>query len=160
MQFAENFEEIVSAFQKCNVDFILCGGFAVNLHGYNRNTSDLDLWINPIIENKEKVFNALLLLKFSKEQASNIDDIDFTKPFAFKIGYDPIDIDVFNYITGVKYADAGREKVEFIYSDTLKVYYISLKDLILNKMLAGRPKDKLDVEELQRIIILKKENNI
>ena len=104
----------------------------------------------PIInENKEKVRNALILLGFNNEQAKNLDTIDFTQPFAFKIGHEPIDIDVFNHITGVKYTDAEKEKVEFIYSDTLKVHYISLKDLILNKMLAGRPKDKLDVDELQ-----------
>ena len=46
--------------------------------------------------------------------------------------------------------------IPFKFSDTLTVNYISLKDLIVNKMLTGRPKDKLDVEELQKIEKLRK----
>ncbi len=92
MSIANNFEEILLAFNNSKVEYMLSGGFAVNYHGFNRSTSDLDVWVKPIEENKTKV---------------------------------------------------------------KKVNYISLKDLIVNKMLTGRTKDKLDVEELQKISVLK-----
>ena len=48
MNFTENFEEIVSAFVNNNIEFMIAGGYAVNLHGYERNTGDIDIWINPV----------------------------------------------------------------------------------------------------------------
>jgi hypothetical protein len=38
----------------------------------------------------------------------------------------------------------------------LKVPILQLDDLIVNKLLSGRAKDKADVEELQKIMRLKK----
>ena len=64
---------------------------------------------------------------------------------------EPIDIDIFNHITGVSYGEAEKNMIPFKYSTKLKVNYISLKDLIVNKMLTGRMKDKADVDELQKI---------
>ncbi len=42
MQRLNEFEEILIAFYDEGVEFMLCGGFAVNFYGYNRSTSDLD----------------------------------------------------------------------------------------------------------------------
>ena len=42
-------------------------------------------------------------------------------------------------------------KILFNYSSEMPIYFISIKDLIINKMLSDRTKDKLDVEMLQRI---------
>ncbi len=41
MNLAENFEGILQAFNQAGVDFMIVGGYAVNFHGYQRNTSDL-----------------------------------------------------------------------------------------------------------------------
>ncbi len=72
------------------------------------------------------------------------------------MGLEPIDVDIFNHITGVEYNDADKNKISFQYNETLIVHYISVKDLIINKMLTGRPQDKADVECLQKIEQLKK----
>ena len=50
--FLEEHQEILKALNKNGVDFLLVGGFAVNYHGYNRTTGDMDLWIKPDNENK------------------------------------------------------------------------------------------------------------
>ena len=34
-----------------NLKMILVGGAAVNFHGYQRNSSDIDIWVNPDEEN-------------------------------------------------------------------------------------------------------------
>lgn len=156
MSNANNFEEILLAFTKYKVEFMLAGGYAVNFHGYNRSTSDMDIWINPSETNKKKIYTALISIGFPPEQLSPVLEIDFTKPFACKIGAEPIDIDVFNFITGVKYEEAEKNMIPFKYSDTLTVYYIHIRDLIVNKMLTGRPKDKADVEMLHKIMLKKK----
>ncbi|MCB0472604.1 MAG: hypothetical protein KDC56_06055 [Flavobacteriaceae bacterium] len=157
MTFASNFSEILSAFSRHRVEFMLTGGYAVNFHGYNRSTSDIDLWIKPVETNKPRLIKAIKYLGFSKESIDEVRALDFCKPFSFKIGSDPVDIDIFNHITGVSYSEADKNKVPFVDSDlNLTVYFISLRDLISNKMLTGRTIDKLDVEQLQKISSLRK----
>jgi hypothetical protein len=156
MSVASNFEEILTLFKKHTVSFMLAGGYAVNFHGYNRSTGDLDIWVQPVEENKKKIIAALQDAGFSSLGIEQINKLDFIQPFSFKIGLEPIDIDVFNHITGVKYEEADKNKISYAYSDNLTVHYISIRDLIVNKMLTGRPKDKVDVEYLQKIEQLKK----
>lgn len=151
MSLSENFEEILLAFFKYEVSFMIAGGYAVNFHGYIRTTGDIDFWIKPVEENKEKILNALKAIGFPEEELKQINEIDFSKPFSFKIGDDPIDVDVFNFITGVKYEDAEKNMTSIPYSQKHTINYIGLHDLIVNKMLTNRTKDKLDVEELQKI---------
>lgn len=46
----------------CEVQYILVGGLAVRLHGYNRTTDDIDIWINDTLINRKnlrKAFNNL-----------------------------------------------------------------------------------------------------
>ncbi len=47
MTFAENFELVLAALNANSVNYMLVGGFAVNFYGYNRSTSDLDIWVKP-----------------------------------------------------------------------------------------------------------------
>lgn len=102
------------------------------------------------------MIHALKKLKFDVNQLEEVNNLVFTKPFAFKIGMEPLDLDIFNHITGVSYIEAEKNMIPFKYSDTITVNYISLNDLIVNKMLTGRSRDKVDVEELQKINKLKK----
>jgi len=151
-----NFEDILIALTNEKVEFMLCGGFAVNFYGYNRSTSDLDIWVKPIDSNKTKIISALIKIGYSKEAEKLIGGLDFDRPFVFSLGLEPIDVDIFNHITGVLYNDADKNKISFKYNDKLSVNYISINDLIVNKMLTGRPQDKADIESLQKINRLRK----
>jgi hypothetical protein len=151
IELANNFKDVLLVFNAFEVNYIIVGGYAVIFHGYARTTGDLDLWVKPINDNKEKIVNALRELKFSKELEDHINGIDFTKPFAVKLGNEPIQIDIFNAITGVKYHKAKENAVQHSFSSQLESHFINLNDLVTNKMLTGRLKDKADVDELQRI---------
>ena len=153
---ANNFEDIIRAFDRHHADFIIAGGYAVIFHGYVRTTGDLDLWVKPVTDNQSKVTSALEELDM-KEVAEYLGSIDFTKPFSVKIGKKPGQVDVFNAITGIRYDQAEGNAVAFQFSEELTVKFIHLKDLITNKMLTGRMKDKADVEELQKIQRWKKD---
>ena len=43
------------------------------------------------------------------------------------------------------------EKRNIIEIDAMKIPFISLKDLVTNKLSTGRPKDKLDAEKLTEL---------
>ena len=160
VELANNFEEILIVFNKHKVEYMIAGGYAVIFHGYGRTTGDLDIWIKPSEENKVKIIAAFFELKYPSDLLKHIQNIDFTRPFAFKIGKEPIQVDIFNAITGVSYEDAEKKSIPFNYSEDLQVHFIHLYDLITNKMLTGRLKDAADVEELQKINMYNKDKSI
>ena len=60
----------------------------------------------------KKIIAAFKKLEFPDELIDYIKNIeDFSKPFAVKIGEEPIQVDVFNAITGVSYADAEKKSI-------------------------------------------------
>jgi hypothetical protein len=154
------FIEVLNEFCVCSVDFIIVGGFAVNFHGYERNTSDLDIWVMPNENNKTKICAALRNLKYETRSIAEIERFNFSEPFIFSVGQKPNAIEIFNHITGVTYEEADKNKILFSSTETIRVYFISLRELIVNKMLTGRPKDKLDVDELHRINLHSTNKNI
>ena len=156
MTFPEDFAAILKAFNQFRVDYMVVGAYALNFYGYNRSTSDLDIWTKPTNENKEKVYQALLSLGFPPEQLQQLLLLDFSKSFLFGIGEKPDCIEIFNTITGVKYEDAESNKIIFQFSEGLAVNFIHWQELIVNKMLTGRDRDRIDVEELQKILQLRK----
>lgn len=151
MTFENDFEDILLTFYRHKVNYMVVGGYAVNFHGYERNTSDLDLWVKSTSENLGCIISALKEMGFDNDSIEHINKFDLDKPFLFHIGSKPNDIEVFNFVTGVKYEDAEPHKILFNYTAEEKIYFISIRDLIVNKMLTGRSQDKLDVEMLQRI---------
>ena len=51
-------EEIIkfwSALNNNSVKYILIGGYATNFHGYQRYTSDMDVWIENTIANRKNL---------------------------------------------------------------------------------------------------------
>lgn len=151
MILANNFEEVLKVFNSCEVDYLIAGGYAVIFHGYGRTTGDIDIWVNPNPYNKEKIMQAFHQLNWSNELIYYIRNTDFSKPFAVKIGDEPLQVDIFNAITGVNYDEAKKRSIIYKFSGELVVRFIHLDDLVTNKMLTGRLRDKADVEELQRI---------
>jgi hypothetical protein len=54
-------EEILGFFrslQNNNVEYLLVGGFATNLNGYQRFTGDIDLWLYDSLENRKALRKA------------------------------------------------------------------------------------------------------
>ncbi|MEO5673627.1 MAG: hypothetical protein ABIQ74_03180 [Chitinophagales bacterium] len=155
MTFTEEFEELLRAFKKFNVDYMLVGAYALNFHGYNRSTSDLDVWAKSSVENQNKINDALRYMGFAEKGLKQLMSLDFNKSFIFSVGEKPRCVEIFNSITGVKYEDAEKHKISFEFANGLVVDFIEWRDLVINKLLTGRLKDQADVEELQKIINLK-----
>ena len=58
--FNPDFRDLIRSLNKCDVEYLLVGGYAVILHGYVRSTSDMDIWINRTEENYHKLMKAFL----------------------------------------------------------------------------------------------------
>jgi len=59
MEFYEKFLEILDAFRKEEVEYVLIGGFAVIIHGMPRVTQDIDIFIKMVPENIDRLKKAL-----------------------------------------------------------------------------------------------------
>ena len=57
--FLNQHQEMLRMLLENQVEFLLIGGYAVIFHGYARTTGDMDLWLRPTNENKEKIILAL-----------------------------------------------------------------------------------------------------
>lgn len=58
MEFAR-FLDVIRAFERERVEYVLVGGVAVNLHGIVRATEDIDFFVRPGAENVERLKRAL-----------------------------------------------------------------------------------------------------
>ena len=152
--FYEPHKKMLRLLAEFNVDFILIGGFAVNYYGYNRPTGDMDIWLKPTADNQQKLIKALKQYGFNKESIDYVKSLDFTKPEVFACGEPPVRVDFLTKISGVNYNEADAQKV-LSPMGTIQIPILHLHHLVLSKISNNRTKDKLDIEELQKIQALK-----
>jgi hypothetical protein len=133
----------------------MVGGGAVNFHGYRRHSADVDFWIRTSEENLKKlirVFNSMgyeidhfpdevlkqkqnISVKFSPVEPLNLELITrFSVNKSFDEIYNNADISIIE--------KQGKK---------IKVKVMSYDDLIMSKIKSNRPKDLLDIQELERI---------
>lgn len=48
------------ALQEYKVQYIMVGGYATNLHGYQRFTGDIDIWLKDTLENRQQLRKAFI----------------------------------------------------------------------------------------------------
>ena len=138
--------DMLKCLNKAGVDYILVGGWAVNMYGYIRATVDLDVWILADADNAKKVYSAVA--EFGAP-VSEMKPEEFAEyGMIFQIGVAPCRVDIISKISGVSYADAVTRAVPKTI-DGIPVRIISLGDLIANKKASGRAKDLADVEVLE-----------
>lgn len=152
--FLDEHQAIIKLLIENQVDFLLIGGYAVIFHGYRRTTGDMDLWLRPTNENKEKFIKSLANAGFESDDLAVLSTLDFTKHLVFSIGDEPQKIDFITHINQVLFEEADKNKVIFDFEE-LKIPVINIRELILSKINTGRKKDEADVEELQKILNFK-----
>lgn len=146
----EEHKKVILLLLKHNVDFLIIGGYAVIFHGYARATMDMDLWLKPDNKNKEKLISALREHKVLEEDLKFLQEHDFESTIAFHIGEEPNKIDFLTKVAGVTFDEADEQKVFFPLKDKY-VPVIQYHHLLTTKLMSGRPRDKVDVDELQKI---------
>ncbi len=147
-------EEIIKfwkALAACGVRYIMVGGYATNLNGYQRYTGDMDLWIDDTIENRRNLRTA-----FSE---CEMGDYYMLETMQIIPGWTS-----FNLNNGLKLdlmlAVKGLEGFTFDECltqsnkadiDGLIVPFLHINHLIQSKKAANRPKDQIDVIYLEKI---------
>ncbi len=147
MHFSDDVRELILLFKKHNVDFAVCGGFAVAHYGFVRMTMDFDLLVNPSKDNAKRIMMALEEFGFGQVGVSAG---DFEKPgTAVSLGEQPNQIDL---LTSMSSVPAGEilDRAATTRIGKIEVKVVSYNDLIVAKQEADRPKDRIDLDELKR----------
>ena len=151
----EEHKKLLLLLLKHNVEFMLIGGYAVIYYGYQRLTSDMDIWLKPTNENRNKFIAVLQEKGIMQEDINAISKLDFTEIQVLNLGEKPNKVDFLTKVHGLTFEEADLQKVYFPLKDK-QVPIIQYHHLITLKMLAGRPQDKADVDILQKINQFKK----
>ncbi|MEX0967012.1 MAG: nucleotidyl transferase AbiEii/AbiGii toxin family protein [Bacteroidia bacterium] len=132
------------------VTFLLVGGYAVNYHGYPRYTADLDIWLKPDNANKKSLLSLLEDYGFDAESIMRVQELNFSEAHSFHIGKNEARVDFMTKASGLQFHEAFQHHVILKLED-IEVPVIHFQDLIVNKLMSGRPQDRADVDMLQNI---------
>lgn len=147
--FNSDFQDFLKAFEDNEVEYVLVGGYSVIIHGYNRTTGDMDLFVNPNQENYFKITKAFAQFGMSLF-GMNLEKFLDTENFdVFEYGRPPMAIDIITKLKGVSFSEAIGSAVRSKIDETLSINVIHINQLIQNKLTVGRLKDKNDIEYLK-----------
>lgn len=128
------------------VRYVVIGGFALALHGAVRATKDIDILIEPTVENARRALEALQQLTFGI--ARELDPAAVAANPLTIVGDDPR-VDLLTLAWSVRYADAAprRQTVEI---EGVEIPFADIDTLIRSKQ-TGRLQDMADVETLEEL---------
>lgn len=143
----QDFLDILRALTAAEAKYLLVGAYAVAVHAEPRATGDIDLWVQPTRANASRVMAAL---KAFGAPLSDLTVKDLTiAGVIFQMGLPPRRIDILTAIDGIRFPEAWKSR-KTIEVEGMQIPVIGLKSLIKNKQAAGRTKDTLDLELLNK----------
>lgn len=148
--FNDDFRDFIALLNNYEVQYIVVGGYAVILNGYRRTTGDLDIWIEPTIDN----FNKLRIV-FPEFGLPTTDLTEFkflkqTEIDVFTYGSPPVCLDILKYVKGCDFEEAYSQS-EIYLEHNLPIRFLSLQTLLVAKRAAGRFRDLDDIEKLSKL---------
>ncbi len=141
-----DFKEFIKLLNKNEVKYIVVGGYALAFHGYPRYTKDIDIWLWVDSGNAKKIITTLDEFGF-KSLGLSLDDF-MTSGFVIQLGFPPKRIDLLTSVTGLDFEQCYLSKVQ-IDIDNVKINFIDLESLKINKKAVGRHQDLADLENLE-----------
>lgn len=139
-------KDVFRSFQKHDVHYVVIGGVASVLYGVPRATFDMDILIEPNIENAQRLLTALEEAGFGTATITNSQDIIAHEITIFN---DRVRIDVQTRTPGVSFKNAWLRRKTITYQGQ-DFFILSKEDLINTKRASGREVDLKDVSLLER----------
>ena len=139
------FDRLQDLFKSLNsreVKYLVIGGMAAIAHGSERNTFDLDLLIEPTVENARRLLDAFLETGFGTAALITPEQLVKNEITMFK---DRVKIDVQTRTPGIDFQTAWVRRVKNV-GHGVEFSVLSLDDLLASKRAVRRPKDLLDLE--------------
>lgn len=142
---------LVKYLDEANVEYALVGGYAIAAHGFNRASEDIDILVNPSLENARRWILALSRLPdhATEELAADPDVFAKDSRYALRIN-DEFTVDVMPSIAGHSW-NKMQSYIETIDFEGMNLKLLNLEGLLMTKQ-GVRPKDQMDAAVLRRAL--------
>lgn len=153
-------DELVRFWKTLNengVRYIMVGGFATRFHGFNRSTDDLDMWLEDTLINRQHLRKAFSELGYG--DFISLETMQFVPGWtSFYIG-GGIELDIMTNMKGLENLSFNEclEMASIADLENTQVPFLHINHLIANKKIVNRPKDQVDVIELEKIRKIREE---
>jgi len=135
----------------------MVGGYATNLHGYQRYTGDIDIWIEDTLENRINLRKAFA--------EAGMGDYFMMERMQFVPGWtdfrlnNGMKLDILTSMKGLESYTFNEclQMATVAEIENVKVPFLHINQLIANKKAVNRSRDQIDVMELEKIKALRKE---
>jgi predicted nucleotidyltransferase len=154
----EVLKKVCTCLAEHSVDYIIVGGVAVAVHGFQRMSGiqtirpeikvDVDFWYRPTLNNFLKLTKALIELGVNRE---DLESIVFHPDRTFlKISHDKFHTDFLCQMKGLDSFDECKKTAATINIDGYTLRVLGYEDLMKNKRAVNRQIDRDDIENLER----------
>ena len=141
----KDYEELLKLFNKNKVRYCIVGAYAVAFYARPRYTKDIDILVEPAIENAARIIRSLQEFGF---KSLGLTEKDFSqKNRIIQLGYEPLRVDILTSIEGCSFKDVWKNKKTSRYGRQ-KAFFIGIEELIKNKKASKRKQDKVDLSIL------------
>ena len=144
MDTVSDFEDLLSALNKHGVRYLIIGGLAFIYHAKPRYTKDLDLWVDPAVDNIGPANAALA--EFGSPYSLSSESPDEI----LQLGLPPNRIDLLLSTGEFSFADAWTRREQAPYG-AAPAYWIDLDTLIEIKRTIDHPRHREDVRVLEEV---------
>lgn len=145
MKIEKDYEELLKLFNRYKVKYCIIGAYAIAFYAKPRYTKDIDILVEPTIQNGKRIVTALNKFGF---RSLDLSERDFSqRGKIIQLGYEPIRVDIITLITGCSFKQIWTSRTQGNYGRE-KVFFIGLKELIKTKKSSKRKQDKADLELL------------
>ncbi len=149
--YSDEFIALFRSFEQNKVQYLIVGGFATNFHGYHRTTGDIDIWVLESTDNRKALIKAFEEMGFGT--------LESLHTATFLPGFCEIILDSGMYIELMDqvffYDQSAFEDcyhaAEINQIEGVTIRYISFHHHIKSKKESNRLKDRLDVQELEKL---------
>lgn len=140
--------ELLQALVSAEARFLVVGAHAMAVYGVPRGTQDLDVWIEPLPENAERVWRALAAFG-APLSTPGVTQQDFIRPgTVIQLGLPPNRIDLLTTIGGVPEFEPAWQERSTHPVRGCPVPFLGRSALVISKRASGRRNDMADLEAL------------
>lgn len=148
--YSEAFLKLWRHLNENHVRYIMVGGFATNFHGYQRFTGDIDIYLEDTAVNRQNLRKTFIDLELGDFEA--LERIEFVPGWVDFQLENGVKLDIMTSLKGVDITFDECLKIAPVAEiEGLKIPFLHINQLIDNKRSVARPKDLMDVSELEQI---------
>jgi len=142
------FLEFIRLLEENSVEYLIVGGYAVGFHGFPRYTGDIDFFVSIAPENAARILEVFGAFGFG-DIGLTLEDF-LVEDIVVEIGREPRKIQILTGIDGVTFQKCAINRCEVDYRGR-RMSFIGIDELLKNELATGRPKDLIDIAELERL---------